>query len=181
MADIILVDDDGSVLLTLSIALRRRGHTVTVACDAQQALNQMARHRYDFLVTDIRMPGMSGLELARRARAGNNSPRIILTSAHYDPSITPNPAEVAEEFLPKPIDIEKLDAILNQVSSPGITTPSTPNPNPETAVVDDALKMRSQTRDRANNLKNNIKKNAKNSPLFFGSNASQSNSVQQGA
>ena len=123
MSDVLLVDDDSSILLTLSIALRRRGHVVTVACDAQQALTQLARHEFDFLITDIRMPGMSGLELASRARAGKNAPRIILTSAHYDPNLSPNLAsQVAEEFLSKPIDIERLDALLN----PSLPPPSAP-------------------------------------------------------
>lgn len=119
MAEVLLVDDDSSVLLTLSIALRRRGHDITVACDAQQALHQLTRHHYDFLVTDIRMPGMSGLELARRVQADARAPRIILTSAHYDPTIAPNPAaQVAEKFLPKPIDIEALHHLLSQSSPP---------------------------------------------------------------
>jgi DNA-binding NtrC family response regulator len=132
MARVLLVDDDSSVLLTLSIALQRRGHKVTVACDAQQALSQLARSHFDFLVTDIRMPGMSGLELASRAHATIDSPRVVLTSAHYDPQMSPNPAaQVAEEFFPKPVDIEKLDALLSQQSPPSPpsrdTKKSTPN------------------------------------------------------
>jgi CheY-like chemotaxis protein len=119
MCEVLLVDDDSSILLTLSIALRRRGHEVTVACDAQQALNQLARHTYDFLITDIRMPEMSGLELARRAQTTPHPPRVVLTSAHYDPTQSPNPAsQVADEFFPKPIDIEKLDALLCQSLPP---------------------------------------------------------------
>ena len=119
MAEVLLVDDDSSILLTLSIALRRRGHQVTVACDAQQALNQLGRQKFDFVVTDIRMPGMSGLELASRVGAVKSAPRIVLTSAHYDPMLAPNiAAQVAESFLPKPIDIEKLHALLSQPISP---------------------------------------------------------------
>lgn len=113
MAEVLLVDDDASVLLTLSIALRRHGHEVTVACDGQQALQQLSRRHFDVLLTDIRMPGMSGLELAKRACSKPDAPHIILTSAHYDPGIFPNPAaQLAEAFLPKPIDVEKLQAIL---------------------------------------------------------------------
>jgi CheY-like chemotaxis protein len=119
MAEVLLVDDDSSVLITLSIALRRRGHDVTVACDGQQALNQINRQHFDFLVTDIRMPGMSGLELARRAKAEPRPPRIVLTSAHYDPTIAPNPAsQVADEFLPKPIDVDKLNELLSRTPPP---------------------------------------------------------------
>ena len=126
MAQVLLVDDDSSVLLTLSIALQRRGHNVTVACDAQQALTQLSRTRFDFLVTDIRMPGMSGLELASRAHHMKNGPRVVLTSAHYDPQLSPNPAaQVAEEFFSKPVDIERLHKLLSQKSNP----PSPPRGN----------------------------------------------------
>jgi len=105
MCSILLVDDDSSVLLTLSIALRRCGHNVTVAGDGQQALNHLRRQKFDAMISDIRMPGMSGLELAANVQEMENPPRIILTSAHYDPSLKPNPAEIAEAFLQKPIEI----------------------------------------------------------------------------
>jgi DNA-binding NtrC family response regulator len=119
MAEVLLVDDDSSVLLTLSIALRRRGHAVTMACDAQQALKQLARRRFDFLVSDIRMPDMSGLELASRVQGAVDAPRIVLTSAHYDPQLAPNPVlSHVEEFLSKPIDVEKLDALLSRSQKP---------------------------------------------------------------
>jgi len=114
MCSILLVDDDSSVLLTLSIALRRRGHTVTVAGDGQQALNQLNRQKFDAMISDIRMPGMSGLELAAYVRKLKSPPRIILTSAHYDPSLKPNPAEIAEAFMQKPIEIGVLCRLLEQ-------------------------------------------------------------------
>jgi DNA-binding NtrC family response regulator len=119
MAEVLLVDDDSSVLLTLCIALRRRGHTIALACDAQQALNQLARRHFDFLVSDIRMPGMSGLELAGRVHSGTDAPRIILTSAHYDPQLPSNSiTRFVEEFFPKPIDVEKLDTLLSRSMPP---------------------------------------------------------------
>lgn len=108
MSSILLVDDDSSVLLTLSIALRRCGHSVTVATDGQQALGQLRSQNFDAMISDIRMPGMSGLELAANVQQLENPPRIILTSAHYDPSLKPNPARIAEAFLQKPIEISAL-------------------------------------------------------------------------
>lgn len=114
MCSILLVDDDSSVLLTLSIALRRLGHSVTVAGDGEQALTQLRRQKFDAMISDIRMPGMSGLELAASVQEMENPPRIILTSAHYDPSLKPNPAQIAEAFLQKPIEINVLCQQLNK-------------------------------------------------------------------
>lgn len=114
MCSILLVDDDSSVLLTLSIALKRCGYQVTVAGNGQQALEQIQRQKFDAMVSDIRMPGMSGLELAAKVQTLENPPRIILTSAHYDPSLSPNPAQIAEVFLQKPIEIDALCEQLNK-------------------------------------------------------------------
>jgi len=116
MASILLVDDDSSVLLTSSIALRRRGHEVTSACDGLQALKQLRRRQFDFVVSDIRMPGMSGLELAVRIQKLPQAPRIVLTSAHYDANMKPNPAAIADAFLQKPLDIAALCEILEPAS-----------------------------------------------------------------
>ena len=110
MADVLLVDDDGSVLLTLAIALRRHGHSVTVACDAQQALSQLERRHFNFLVSDVRMPDMNGVELARRVSRRADAPRVILTSAHFNPQ---ERGEAVEVFLPKPVDPEQLHALLS--------------------------------------------------------------------
>lgn len=112
MASILLVDDDSSVLLTSSIALRRCGHEVTSACDGLQALNQLHQQDFDVVVSDIGMPGMSGLELAVRIQKLPQAPRIVLTSAHYDANLEPNPAAIADAFLQKPLDISALCEIL---------------------------------------------------------------------
>ncbi len=110
MAEVLLVDDDDSVLLTLALALRRRGHEVTVASDAQQALAQLHRRSFDFLISDVRMPGMSGLELATRVQRMAHPPRVILTSAY--PFIEQR-AGVSEAFLSKPLDVQQLNEHLN--------------------------------------------------------------------
>jgi CheY-like chemotaxis protein len=110
MADVLLVDDDGSVLLTLAIALRRQGHSVTVAGDAIQAMTHLHKIRFDFLISDVRMPGVSGLELAARARSLSNPPRVILTSAY---PFVEDRHSVSEAFLQKPIDVHLLSAYLN--------------------------------------------------------------------
>lgn len=137
MADILLVDDDGSVLLTLAIALRRLGHAVTVACDAEQALRRLNEHCYTFLLSDVRMPGMSGIELAARAASLREHPRVILTSAYSDIAFRPDEVEA---FFLKPLDIDRLNALLvsdkplpNQGRRPHAPTKSIKIPPPALA------------------------------------------------
>jgi DNA-binding NtrC family response regulator len=114
MADVLLVDDDGSVLLTLAIALRRQGHNVTVAGDANQALSHLQRHHFEFLISDVRMPGMSGVELAQQVRRMSEPPRVILTSAY--PYVETR-GGLAQAFLQKPLDVGQLNELLKSTSS----------------------------------------------------------------
>ena len=106
MAEVLLVDDDDNVLLTLAIALTRRGHNVTKVSDGQKALEVLQRQQFQFLVSDVRMPGMSGFDLARRAHDLSRPPRVILTSAYSNIGM---PDGFIEAFMQKPVDITRLD------------------------------------------------------------------------
>lgn len=108
MAQILLVDDDTNVLLTMAIALRRQGHHVTVAQNGWQALNILRQESFGFLISDVKMPGMTGVELAKRAHDLEHPPRVILTSAQ-DVELT---AGIAEAFIPKPVDVSELNRFL---------------------------------------------------------------------
>ncbi|HEY0074063.1 MAG TPA: response regulator [Abditibacteriaceae bacterium] len=113
MADILLVDDDGNVLLTMAIALQRKGHTVTMASDGARAVEHLQKTNFQFLVSDVRMPGMSGFDLARVARSLAHPPRIILTSAY---SNIGTPDGLAEAFIQKPVDVSVLDELLHHTA-----------------------------------------------------------------
>jgi CheY-like chemotaxis protein len=138
MAEVLLVDDDGSVLLTLAIALRRQGHGVTVAGDAAQAMTHLAKTNFDFMISDVRMPGVSGLELAARARDLPQPPRVILTSAY---PFVENREAVSEAFMQKPLDVGLLSEYLNSGDDkPGGTPPqaTAPPPAPSDSTGNDA-------------------------------------------
>ncbi|WP_429207116.1 ATP-binding protein [Massilia sp. UYP11] len=80
---VLLVDDDATVLQLVLGQLRELGCDVTWACDAGQALAHLAgAGRVDVLFSDVVMPGMSGIELARRARTLRPRLRILLASGH---------------------------------------------------------------------------------------------------
>ena len=67
MARILVAEDDDSMRSFLSGALRRAGHTVEPAADGFEAITLLARQEFDLLLADVVMPGMDGVELARRA------------------------------------------------------------------------------------------------------------------
>lgn len=120
MSRVLLVDDNSSVLLTLAIALRRRGHDVTMAANGTQALAQLFNHGFDVVVSDVRMPDMSGVQLANIIQKNQYKTRVILTSAY---STLEAHQSVAEAFLRKPIDVIQLDEMLNR--QPPSSTSST--------------------------------------------------------
>jgi CheY-like chemotaxis protein len=140
MANVLLVDDNGNILLTLAIALRRLGHKVTVSSDPCQALTLLKRQRFDFLVSDVRMPRMSGIELAAQAKRQKHVPRIILTSAYSNVEAREG---VAEAYLRKPIDVQQLHGLLSD------TQPDNMEMNIESAAPDAGMQTTRRTRNMA--------------------------------
>ena len=68
MADILLVEDIDSLRRVLRLTLENAGYSVAEAVDASSALNEIATARHRLILTDLRMPNGSGLDVLRRMR-----------------------------------------------------------------------------------------------------------------
>ena len=81
--EILIIDDDQDILNLFDDFLSKEGYKVTPYLDPVKALKDIlaSPQRYSLIVTDIRMPGMSGLELTKRVYEINQSIKIILMSA----------------------------------------------------------------------------------------------------
>jgi len=66
-ARILVADDEAAIRFTLEIMLRRHGYTVTTASNGAEALALVEQQPFELLLLDLKMPGLSGLEVARRA------------------------------------------------------------------------------------------------------------------
>jgi len=113
---LLLVDDEENVIAALRRLLRAEGWLVLNATSAEQALQLMARHEVDVILSDQRMPGMTGVELLRRAKQlYPETIRLVLSGYTELQSITDAINEGAiYKFLAKPWDDAELRAHLRE-------------------------------------------------------------------
>jgi FixJ family two-component response regulator len=114
---IMVIDDDPSVRKALKRLLRSAEFNVQTFASAQEYLNFSEACEWEIIVLDVRMPGMTGLDLQRKLAAqGKNTP-IIFISAHEDEK-TQNDALAAGAvaFLHKPFNDEVLLAAIEEAS-----------------------------------------------------------------
>jgi FixJ family two-component response regulator len=107
---ITVVDDDGSVRESMSSLLRSVGHAVKEFGSAEELLASPGLDTTDCLITDVRMPGMSGLELQRRLALSHPQLPVILMTAHAsDEEVRLRALKGgAMAYLSKPLDEEAL-------------------------------------------------------------------------
>jgi DNA-binding NtrC family response regulator len=104
---ILVVDDNRNLTLALTIGLRRAGFEVAVAADGEEALVRLEQQRFDVVLTDVEMPSLSGVELAKQIEDRFPQTRLIIMSAYERPvSLEGYP------FLAKPFDIDQLIGLL---------------------------------------------------------------------
>ena len=82
-----VVDDDESVCRSLSRLLRTAGFQPVTYASAEALLEDAKRPRFDCLVLDIQLEGMSGLELSRRLSAVRDSTPVVFITAHDEPEV----------------------------------------------------------------------------------------------
>lgn len=106
---VLIVDDEENHRKTLGIGLRLEGWDVEEAADGEQALAVVDRATVDVAVVDLMMPGINGLDLARRLRFRAPDVKVVLTSAYHLSERQLERAGVgAVGFVPKPYDLPDL-------------------------------------------------------------------------
>src|SRR5512136_644249 len=116
-----LVDDDASIRWVLERALRNGGMAPRAFEAAEPALDALRRESPDVLITDIRMPGQSGLELLKKIRDARPALPVIVMTAHSDLGSAVSAYEGgAFEYLPKPFDIDQAVALVRRAANAGM-------------------------------------------------------------
>ena len=102
---ILVVDDDRLILFTLAKGLRDAGFTVIEAGSGEQAIEMCADFTPDLAILDMRMPGLSGLDVARWLKENNGAPFIFLSAYDDQETVQLAVAEGALGYLVKPVDV----------------------------------------------------------------------------
>ena len=106
---ILVVDDEPAVRQALLRALTLERYTVELAGDGSAALDALAGTRFDAVVLDVMMPGLSGLEVCRRIRAsGDHSPILMLTARDAIDDRVAGLDAGADDYLVKPFALREL-------------------------------------------------------------------------
>lgn len=107
---VLVVDDDPVVGMSFSRVLSRKGYVVVTAVNALEALSKVQDGDYDVVFTDIRMPGMSGIELAERLKRERPwTPVVIVTGFGSVQNEERAKAVGVSSFLQKPVSLEMIE------------------------------------------------------------------------
>jgi two-component system nitrogen regulation response regulator GlnG len=113
---ILVADDEESMRWVLSKALKRKGFSVDLAVDGRQALSMIQDNSYDLAILDIKMPGITGLDLLDKVRDLKKDLLVVIMTAEASMK---NAVEAmkrgAYDYITKPFDLDVIDAIIEKV------------------------------------------------------------------
>jgi DNA-binding NtrC family response regulator len=113
---VLVVDDEQTQRTVLSGFLGKRGHTVMEAGSAAEAIKRVGTSPVDVVLTDLKMPGMTGIELLKELRQrAPDTTVVIMTAFGTIEGAVEAMRTGAYDFLSKPIDLEQLDLLLQRI------------------------------------------------------------------
>ncbi|MGE5401854.1 MAG: sigma-54-dependent transcriptional regulator [Ignavibacteriales bacterium] len=109
MERILIIDDDESIRKTITNYLKKQGYEVLSAPDGAAGVEIAGKEEIDLVISDIRMPGLNGLEVLEKVKAMDNHVQVILITAHDDMHSTVMAMQKgAYDYIEKPLEIERL-------------------------------------------------------------------------
>ncbi|HVG25674.1 MAG TPA: response regulator transcription factor [Thermoanaerobaculia bacterium] len=128
MPELLLVEDNASLVLTLTDRLRAAGHRVTVERDGETGLDTATRHRFDCILLDVGLPKKNGFDVCRELRRRNvQTPVLMLTARGNVVDRVQGLRLGADDYLPKPFEmmelLARIDALLRRTPQRDTPTP----------------------------------------------------------
>jgi two-component system chemotaxis response regulator CheY len=121
VARILVADDDAHIVRVMAIWLQRHGHVCTTACNGQEALDFIGLGGIDILITDMNMPVLDGIALAKTLRErGVQIPIVMLTARCDQDALNEGLSVYSVRVFPKPFLpsqlVAEIDRLLNPVA-----------------------------------------------------------------
>ena len=105
----LLVDDDEFIRDSLSIVFKNHGCAIQTAETAEEGLKVMDQQRFDVIISDLRLPGIGGLEFLKLAKASQSEALSLLITAYRDEGILSKAIAIGvNEYIEKPFSVESL-------------------------------------------------------------------------
>jgi two-component system NtrC family response regulator len=112
---IVVIDDEVNAAAALETLLREDGYDVARAHDGRAGLQLLEKHDPDVVLTDLRMPGMDGIELLAKIKEMRPETMVIVMTAYGTVKTAVKAMKLgAEDYLGKPIDVEELEVVLQK-------------------------------------------------------------------
>ena len=112
---IVVIDDEVNAAAALETLLAEDGYDVARANDARTGLQLLEKHDPDVVLTDLRMPGMDGIELLAKIKEIRPETMVIVMTAYGTVKTAVKAMKLgAEDYLGKPIDVEELEVVLQK-------------------------------------------------------------------
>lgn len=113
---ILIVDDEDNVSLLLNKVFAKEGYKTFVAGDGQKALDIIGEHHIDIVITDIRMPGISGIELLAKIRELDSSIKVLIMTAFATLETAIEALKMgARDYITKPFNLEDVVSSVKRV------------------------------------------------------------------
>ena len=116
--NILVVDDEKNIREGLGKVLELDGYKVLLACDGKEAIQKLDRGDIDLVITDLKMPNLSGEEVLRKATSTSaNLPVIILTGHGTIENAVQAMKNGAYDYLTKPVNMDRLSLLVQRALS----------------------------------------------------------------
>ena len=115
MSNILIVEDEPKMRRLLEISLGEDGHTVLIAPDAETGLKSFQREAIDLIVTDLKLPGMNGLEFLQEAKRWNASVPVVVMTAYGSVETAVEAMKAgASDYVLKPFSMAEMRLVISK-------------------------------------------------------------------
>lgn len=134
MLEVLVVDDEKDICWALKMGLEDEGVHITHVYRGEDAIRQVRRRRFDAAIIDVKLPGISGIEVSRTIRQlVPRLPILMISGYHYEEDqliLEGVKRDDFQGFISKPFELHHVTTLLKRVIREGGKSPSLPQPTP---------------------------------------------------